>query len=60
MSRPQASNTFAPTKPNAGLPVAAPKGSRERAPFVVPASVLLDDSEKLEPKWWLAIDAATD
>jgi hypothetical protein len=64
MSRPQASNTFVPSPPNAGLPAAASsskKAARERVPFVaVPASVLMDDGEKLEPKWWLAIDAATD
>jgi len=60
MSRPQPSSTFvvpqAPARPNA-----APKGHGDRTPFViVPASLVTDDGEKLEPHWRTAIDSATD
>jgi hypothetical protein len=59
MSRPQPSPTFvAPQQPS--RPTAAPKGAGDRKPFViVPASLVIDDLEKLEPHW-AAIDAATD
>jgi hypothetical protein len=60
MSRPQPT-TFVAPQSNPGHPAAAPKGPRERPPFViVPASLVTDDGEKLEPHWLLAIDAATD
>jgi hypothetical protein len=60
MSRPQPSSTFVvPQAP--ARPAAAPKAQSERKPFViVPASLVTDDRDKLEPHWLLAIDAATD
>jgi hypothetical protein len=60
MSRPQPSSTFvAPQVP--ARPAAGPKGQSDRKPYViVPASLVTDDREKLEPHWLLAIDSATD
>jgi hypothetical protein len=58
MSRPQPTSTFV-APPQANRP-AAPKGAGDRKPFViVPASMVIDDLEKLE-HWSTAIDAATD
>jgi hypothetical protein len=59
MSRPQPSTFVVPPSP--ARPAAAPTGQAERKPFViVPASMVIDDLEKLEPHWLLAIDSATD
>lgn len=62
MSRPQPRTSFVPTpSQNPGSVTQGPmKVQREAPPFVVPASLVVDDRDKLEPHWLPTIDAATD
>jgi hypothetical protein len=61
MSRPQPQRSTFIVPHTIVAPGASTKMPREGAPFVVvPASMVMNDDETIEPHWLDAIDAATD